>query len=131
MVKEKEDFQIMETDPDGRYHRYKEKLGEGSFKSVYKAFDSEMGIEVAWNQVKIKGRLFGEAKERFMEEVNLLQKMRHKSIIECYHYWEDPEHEHVNFITELMTSGTLKSRSPCNDTLPAQMLTSPTMPQLR
>lgn len=26
-------------------------LGRGSFKEVYKAYDNEHGIEVAWNQI--------------------------------------------------------------------------------
>jgi hypothetical protein len=28
-------------------------LGRGAFKTVYKAFDEEEGIEVAWNQVRV------------------------------------------------------------------------------
>lgn len=29
-------------------------LGRGAFKTVFKAFDEEEGIEVAWNQVKVR-----------------------------------------------------------------------------
>ncbi len=42
----------------------------------------------------------------------MLKKLQHKNIIECYDHWEDKEKKQVNFITELMTSGTLK-RSDC------------------
>ena len=28
-------------------------LGRGAFKTVYKGFDEEEGIEVAWNQVRV------------------------------------------------------------------------------
>lgn len=38
----------------------------------------------------------------------MLQRLRHKNIIECYDFWENKEKRQVNFITELMSSGTLK-----------------------
>ncbi|KAL0364539.1 UNVERIFIED_CONTAM: putative serine/threonine-protein kinase WNK2 [Sesamum angustifolium] len=44
---------FVEADPSGRYGRYKEVLGKGAFKEVYRAFDEWEGIEVAWNQVKV------------------------------------------------------------------------------
>ncbi len=87
-----------------------EKLGEGSFKIVYKAFDSELGKEVAWNQVKISGGSKDSKEEKLskiLEEVKTLQSLKHQHIIECYHSWVNQETEQVNFITELM-SGTLK-----------------------
>ena len=46
---------------------------------------------------------------QFLEEVKMLQRLRHKNIIECYDFWENKEKKQVNFITELMSSGTLKS----------------------
>ncbi|KAK6154464.1 hypothetical protein DH2020_008712 [Rehmannia glutinosa] len=45
---------FVEVDPTGRYGRYSELLGSGAVKKVYRAFDQEEGIEVAWNQVKKK-----------------------------------------------------------------------------
>ena len=35
--------------PDGKYERMETKLGEGAFKQVYKAVDTEEGVTVAWN----------------------------------------------------------------------------------
>ena len=90
-----------------------EKLGEGSFKVVYKAFDSEAGKDVAWNQVKISGGSKATKEEKLqkvLEEVETLQRLKHKHIIECYHSWVDQENEQVNFITEMM-SGSLKRYS--------------------
>ncbi|KAL8497030.1 hypothetical protein ACS0TY_020638 [Phlomoides rotata] len=37
---------FVEVDPSGRYGRYKEVLGKGASKKVYKAFDEWEGIEV-------------------------------------------------------------------------------------
>jgi WNK lysine deficient protein kinase len=49
----KDDQEFVEVDPTGRYGRYKELLGAGAMKMVYRAFDIQEGIEVAWNRVKI------------------------------------------------------------------------------
>ena len=38
-------------------------LGTGSFKTVYKAHDSEEGIEVAWNRIRT-GRMVRRHEER-------------------------------------------------------------------
>lgn len=46
--------EFVEVDPSGRYGRYNDVLGKGASKTVYRAFDERDGIEVAWNQVKIK-----------------------------------------------------------------------------
>ncbi|EKX35621.1 hypothetical protein GUITHDRAFT_158726 [Guillardia theta CCMP2712] len=99
---------VVETDPDGRYQRYTKQLGQGAYKTVYKAFDSDTGLEVAWNQVQI-GKLEGEAKKQFIDEVTMLSRLNHKHIIQFHDSWEDHEKHQVIFITELMTSGTLKS----------------------
>jgi hypothetical protein len=41
--------EAVETDPTGRFERYATCLGTGAYKIVYKAFDQEEGVEVAWN----------------------------------------------------------------------------------
>ncbi len=40
---------FVEVDPTGRFGRYNDLLGCGAVKKVYRAFDQEEGIEVAWN----------------------------------------------------------------------------------
>lgn len=39
-------------------------LGRGAFKTVYKGFDEEEGIEVAWNQVRVN-ELVASREERY------------------------------------------------------------------
>mmetsp|Transcript_14433 Transcript_14433/g.27885 ORF Transcript_14433/g.27885 Transcript_14433/m.27885 type:complete len:633 (-) Transcript_14433:183-2081(-) len=99
----------VEVDPTGRYHRYDEVLGRGAYKTVYKGFDEEEGIEVAWNQIRVNKIVkTEEEKERLFQEVDLLKELSHKSIIKFYASWIDEETQDVNFITEMFTSGTLR-----------------------
>ncbi|KAB2014993.1 hypothetical protein ES319_D09G266600v1 [Gossypium barbadense] len=103
------DAEFVEIDPTGRYGRDKEVLGRGAFKKVYRAFDELEGIEVAWNQVKITDLLRNsEDLERLYSEVHLLKTLKHKNIIKFYNSWVDTKNEHINFITEIFTSGTLR-----------------------
>ncbi|XP_010550704.1 PREDICTED: probable serine/threonine-protein kinase WNK3 [Tarenaya hassleriana] len=106
---EDSDTEFVEIDPTGRYGRYKEVLGRGSFKKVYRAFDEMEGIEVAWNQVKVDDVLSSsEDLERLYSEVHLLKTLNHKSIIKFYASWIDSGHKTINIITEVFTSGTLR-----------------------
>lgn len=103
------EIEFAEIDPTGRYGRYKEILGKGAFKKVYRAFDELEGIEVAWNQVKLSDLLRNsEDLERLYSEVHLLKTLKHKNIIKFYTSWVDTKNENINFITEIFTSGTLR-----------------------
>ncbi|CAH8358336.1 unnamed protein product [Eruca vesicaria subsp. sativa] len=99
----------IETDPSGRYGRFREVLGKGAMKTVYKAFDQVLGMEVAWNQVKLN-EIFRshEALQRLYSEVHLLKNLNHESIIRYCTSWIDVNRRTFNFITELFTSGTLR-----------------------
>ncbi|XP_059304026.1 probable serine/threonine-protein kinase WNK3 [Lycium ferocissimum] len=101
--------EFVELDPTGRYGRYKEVLGKGAFKKVYRAFDELEGIEVAWNQVKVADLLRNAVDlERLYSEVHLLKTLKHKNIIKFYHSWVDTKTENINIITEIFTSGNLR-----------------------
>ncbi|KAK4750716.1 hypothetical protein SAY87_004198 [Trapa incisa] len=106
---EEPDDEFVEIDPTSRYGRYKEVLGRGAFKKVYRAFDVLEGIEVAWNQVKVSDFLRNsEDLERLYSEVHLLKALKHKNIIKFYNSWIDTKQKNINFITEIFTSGTLR-----------------------
>ncbi|CAA6663347.1 unnamed protein product [Spirodela intermedia] len=103
------DGEVLEADPTGRYVRYKEILGKGSFKTVYRAFDEVEGREVAWNQVKIDDALRSpEDLERLYSEVHLLKSLQHENIIQYLNSWVDDQKKTINIITELFTSGSLR-----------------------
>ncbi|KAG9455182.1 hypothetical protein H6P81_008086 [Aristolochia fimbriata] len=102
-------YGYVETDPSGRYGRFKEVLGKGATKTVYKAFDEVHGMEVAWNQAKLNDVLQSpEELQRLYSEVHLLSTLNHDSIIRYYTSWIDVEKRTFNFITEMFTSGSLR-----------------------
>ncbi|KAK7280128.1 hypothetical protein RJT34_25190 [Clitoria ternatea] len=106
---EEENFEFVEVDPTGRYGRYNEILGKGASKTVYRAFDEYEGIEVAWNQVKLYDFLQNpEDLERLYSEIHLLKTLKHKNIMKFYTSWVDTANRHINFVTEVFTSGTLR-----------------------
>ncbi|ORY33859.1 kinase-like protein, partial [Rhizoclosmatium globosum] len=97
-------------DPTGRFSRYSKLLGKGAYKEVYKGFDEDEGVEVAWNQLKVDHLAKREA-QRILSEIQILKSLRNENIITMYHAWGakgSDGRERVFFITELMTAGTLK-----------------------
>ncbi|KAJ4897606.1 Serine/threonine-protein kinase WNK2 [Raphanus sativus] len=101
--------EFVELDPSGRYGRYDEVLGKGASKTVYRAFDEYEGIEVAWNQVKLRNFTRNpEELEKFFREIHLLKTLNHQNIMKFYTSWVDTNNLSINFVTELFTSGTLR-----------------------
>ncbi|KAM3325463.1 hypothetical protein P3S67_000588 [Capsicum chacoense] len=79
-----------EVDPSGRFGRYKELLGHGAVKMVYRAFDLEEGREVAWNQIrlnKFSGSPF--IINKIHSEIKLLKNLKNDNIIVMYQFWKD------------------------------------------
>ncbi|TYH36759.1 hypothetical protein ES332_D13G287200v1 [Gossypium tomentosum] len=107
---EAKDHDYVETDPSGRYGRFEEMLGKGAMKTVYKAIDEVLGMEVAWNQVKLNEVLRSpEDLQRLYSEVHLLSTLNHDSIIRFHSSWIDVHRKTFNFITEMFTSGSLRA----------------------
>ncbi|KNE62394.1 WNK protein kinase [Allomyces macrogynus ATCC 38327] len=111
---EDEAHRVIQMDPTGRFHCWNVCLGRGAYKEVYKAFDTEEGVEVAWNQLRCTDGMSKRELQKVCSEVHLLQRLHHENIIQFFHVWaakspRDGGRERVFFITELMTSGTLSS----------------------
>ena len=103
----KAESDIVERSPGGRYLRFSEKLGSGAYKNVYRAYDTNEGIEVAWNAVNLSGVPKTE-RARVANEVHLLERLHHSNIISFHGSWANREKEQVIFVTEILSSGTLK-----------------------
>ncbi|CAM8916325.1 unnamed protein product [Rhodiola kirilowii] len=102
-------YVVAETDPSGRYARFDQLLGKGAIKKVYKAIDQLLGIEVAWNQVKLNHLIKSPNDlQRLYSEVHLLSTLHHQSLIRFHNSWIDAQLKTFNFITEMFTSGTLR-----------------------
>jgi len=78
----------------------------GAFKKVHKAIDRRKGIEVAWNELDLNNYM---EFDKILQEVRLLSEMDNKHIIHFFESWMDKSCTKLVFITELMTSGTLRS----------------------
>lgn len=89
--------------------QFEEVLGKGAMKTVYKAIDEALGVEVAWNQVRLNELMRSpDDLQRLYSEVHLLSTLKHDSIIRFYTSWIDVDQKTFNFITEMFTSGTLR-----------------------
>ncbi|XVF28034.1 hypothetical protein REPUB_Repub14bG0160600 [Reevesia pubescens] len=100
---------FVEVDPTGRFGRYPDLLGVGATKKVYRAFDLEEGREVAWNQICLtKFRNQDYIIKKLYAEVGLLARLKNKNVISLFSWWTDHDHNILNFITEVCTSGNLR-----------------------
>lgn len=89
--------------------QFKDVLGKGAMKTVYRAFDEFLGREVAWNQVKLDNIFKSpEDLQRLYSEVLLLKNLNHDSIMRFRTSWIDTQRRTFNFITEMFTSGNLR-----------------------
>ncbi|XP_055929291.1 serine/threonine-protein kinase WNK1-like isoform X3 [Argiope bruennichi] len=109
-VREDEAEKAQATSPDGRFLKFEEEIGRGSFKTVYKGLDTLTGVAVAW--CELQERLNKNERQRFREEAEMLKGLQNPNIVRFYDYWEmdlPPKGKYLVLITELMTSGTLKT----------------------
>lgn len=105
-----ETMRQVESDPTGQFIRYDEVLGRGSYKVVFKAFDTHEAMEVAWNKLQVD-RIPQAQLAKLQFEVDLLARLQHKNIINLFASWRGKKvkgKQAMDFITELMSSGTLK-----------------------
>ncbi|XP_051531630.1 serine/threonine-protein kinase WNK2 isoform X2 [Myxocyprinus asiaticus] len=107
---EEAEMKAVSTSPGGRFLKFDIELGRGSFKTVYKGLDTETWVEVAWCELQDR-KLSKMECQRFKEEAEMLKGLQHPNIVRFYDFWESPlkGKKCIVLVTELMTSGTLKT----------------------
>uniref|UniRef100_A0A1A7WTQ8 non-specific serine/threonine protein kinase n=1 Tax=Iconisemion striatum TaxID=60296 RepID=A0A1A7WTQ8_9TELE len=103
-------MKAVSTSPGGRFLKFDIELGRGSFKTVYKGLDTETWVEVAWCELQER-KLSKAERQRFKEEAEMLKALQHPNIVRFYDFWESlvKGKKCIVLVTELMTSGTLKT----------------------
>ncbi|XP_062248827.1 serine/threonine-protein kinase WNK2-like isoform X2 [Platichthys flesus] len=109
-TEEEAEMKAVSTSPGGRFLKFDIELGRGSFKTVYKGLDTETWVEVAWCELQDR-KLTKMERQRFKEEAEMLKGLQHPNIVRFYDFWESPlkGKKCIVLVTELMTSGTLKT----------------------
>ncbi|KAM4582874.1 serine/threonine-protein kinase WNK2 isoform 14-T14 [Fundulus diaphanus] len=103
-------MKAVSTSPGGRFLKFDIELGRGSFKTVYKGLDTDTWVEVAWCELQER-KLSKVERQRFKEEAEMLKALQHPNIVRFYDFWESlvKGKKCIVLVTELMTSGTLKT----------------------
>ncbi|EDX11779.1 nuclear receptor-binding protein homolog [Drosophila simulans] len=110
-----DESEILEESPCGRWLKRREEVDQRDVPGidcVHLAMDTEEGVEVVWNEVQYASLQELKSQEEKMRQVfdNLLQ-LDHQNIVKFHRYWTDTqqaERPRVVFITEYMSSGSLK-----------------------
>ncbi|XP_061759413.1 serine/threonine-protein kinase WNK3 isoform X2 [Nerophis ophidion] len=109
-LEEEAEMKAVATSPGGRFLKFDIELGRGAFKTVYKGLDTETWVEVAWCELQDR-KLTKAEQQRFKEEAEMLKGLQHPNIVRFYDSWESVLRgkKCIVLVTELMTSGTLKT----------------------
>ncbi|XP_052027644.1 serine/threonine-protein kinase WNK3 isoform X2 [Apodemus sylvaticus] len=109
-MEEEAEMKAVATSPSGRFLKFDIELGRGAFKTVYKGLDTETWVEVAWCELQDR-KLTKAEQQRFKEEAEMLKGLQHPNIVRFYDSWESTlkGKKCIVLVTELMTSGTLKT----------------------
>jgi len=102
----KSNIKIVEKSPKGRFGRFEEEIGKGSFKRVYRGYDYEEGREIAWNIINTVD-ITNKVLNQVYEEINILKMIKHPQIINYISGWFNAERNQLIIISELFTGGSL------------------------
>jgi len=93
---------------NGRYHRYAKQLGRGAYKTVYWGWDTEDGVDVAWNCIDLDSLGSLDERRKIMVEVETLRSLSHAHILRIREHWENSATQQLVFITDILQGGSLR-----------------------
>lgn len=97
-----------------------DKLGSGSYATVYKAFSKTSKREVVAIKCVEKSSLNKPATENLLTEISILKKMKHEHIVEMKDFlWDN---KHIYIIMELCSGGDLSTFVKTRRTLPEKVV---------
>ena len=98
---------VIEKSPNKRFAKFDKKLTRCSMKKVYMGWDSEKGIDIAWNcaDVKIMNKT---QREQVLNEMSMYHKFDHDNIIKIYSTWVTFDKSQIVFATEISDGGCLR-----------------------
>jgi WD40 repeat protein/DNA-binding SARP family transcriptional activator len=91
-----------------RGYRLLELLGEGAFGAVHRAFQPEVGREVAVKIVHPRVANDPEFIRRFAAEAQLVARLEHPHIVPVYDYWREPGGAYL--VMRYLRGGSLRQR---------------------
>ncbi|KAF9430043.1 hypothetical protein BGZ94_008569 [Podila epigama] len=107
VAEEKQAKSKMPSYPGLERYRLLEKMGDGAFSNVYKAFDTKMDRLVAVKVVR-KFELNSQQRANILKEVQIMRQLKHPGIVELYEFSES--NEHYFLVLELAPGGELFHR---------------------
>ena len=108
---EKENRKIVEKSPQGRFYHFNEIIGSGAQKTVYIAYDSDEGREVAWNAINLNVNISNneDTLKTIKNEIEILKLVHHPNILSFIYGFYLQEKKEIVIITELINGGSLKA----------------------
>jgi len=109
-----EESEVLEESPCGRWQKRREEVQQRDVPGIdcaFLAMDTEEGVEVVWNEVRISEKKSSKVQlEKIKQVFDNLIELEHPNIAKFHKYWTDPSKEkpRVIFITEYMSSGSLR-----------------------
>ncbi|KAF9921697.1 hypothetical protein FBU30_008235 [Linnemannia zychae] len=107
VAEEKQQKSKMPVYPGLERYRLVEKMGDGAFSNVYKAYDTKMDRLVAVKVVR-KFELNAHQRANILKEVQIMRQLKHPGIVELYEFSES--NEHYFLVLELAPGGELFHR---------------------
>jgi WNK lysine deficient protein kinase len=103
--------QVVETSPNERFVRYRDIIGRGAAKIVYRGYDRDAGKEVAWYKVHLDHiELTKRVETEIKKEFDMLTRINSPYVLKLIAFWFDShEYDKVDVICELFYVGSLKS----------------------